>query len=504
MNVLLQIQSNIDKERKIGFAKPSLKKVQSFGKGRMAISGSTMDLMMFVSPYVDLDGRIVLEMDEIRQRLFVQHKTFYHALHQALEHRLLYKRDGFYYSNFHIGATGESGKAEYLKLLKVYTSPTLLNYSLNKKRLFYYFASVTTLGTWQRIFIENLYKNELRHKEYGVKYFSSFKEMASALITLIQDGLLEVKLHSMDGLVLDSTTERLNETFNAYFNMPEGNRKSRLTSVSSKAQVISVRVSPLLIAENEMEVVASKTELHQLAENYMLDWTELREETKNIIVGYKNKLYHAIGNTGISIYREALHTYVKEFGPTILHFDLDKNKAANFFMDFYLLPAIKAHLLAVASQPNIMNKKMRVSEILGNRKLLPVQSIEGLVEFYLTHGSLSHKVTLQQELEQRNISYRTYTIANHQWEKLHKETFELYESIPAEYAEHMNLIEWKTFVYQRAIKQHYRDKDAFIEMVMKYLTVTEEKETTVKPEKLLEPASTERIVVPFYNWLEEK
>lgn len=122
MTNISHVKPTTGKGEKIGCVRPCLTTVLSFGKGELPISASTMNLMMFVSPYVDLDGRIVLEMDEIRQRLFVQHKTFYHALHQALEHRLLYKRDGFYYSNFHIHTTGDSGKAEYLKLLKVYTS----------------------------------------------------------------------------------------------------------------------------------------------------------------------------------------------------------------------------------------------------------------------------------------------------------------------------------------------------------------------------------------------
>lgn len=169
--------------------------------------------------------------------------------------------------------------------------------------------------------------------------------MASALITLIQDGLLEVKLHSMNGLVITSTTERLDEIFNSFFNIPEGSRKPHLTSVSSNNQVISVRVSPNLITEKEMEVIASQTELHQLAESYMIDWTELRSDTINFIIGCKNDLYHHMGDAGVSIYRKALHAYMSEFESDILYYDLEEKKATTFFVDLYLIPAIRSSSL---------------------------------------------------------------------------------------------------------------------------------------------------------------
>lgn len=345
MTNISHVKPTTGKGEKIGCVRPCLTTVLSFGKGELPISASTMNLMMFVSPYVDLDGRIILDMAEVRQRLFVQHKTFHHALYQALEYGLIYEKEGYYYSNFHIHSTGDSEKAEYLKLLEVYTSPTLLNYSLNKKRLFYYFASVTTLGVWQRISIENMYKNELRHKEHGVKYFSSFKEMADSLLTLIQDGLLEVKLLSLGGMVLDSSTPCLEDKFNAFFNVPKGVRKPRISSTVISDQVISVRVSPNLITEKEMEVIASQTELHELAESYMLDWTELRSDTINFIIGCKNDLYHHMGDTGVSIYRKALHAYISEFGPDILYYDLEEKKATTFFVDLYLIPAIRSSSL---------------------------------------------------------------------------------------------------------------------------------------------------------------
>lgn len=507
MTTVISTKFNHIKAAKIGYAKPSLEHVLSFGKGKLSITGSTMDLLMFISPYVDFDGRIVIPMEEVRQRVFIQHKTFYHALYSALNKGLLYKHGEYYYSRFHVHSTGENFKADYLKLLKVYTSSTLFNYSLNKKRLFYYFASVTTIGTWQRIRVENLYKNELHHPQHGVSYFSSFKEMAGSLLTLVRDGLLEIKLRTTDGskaLLLHAETPNIEEIFFNHFDCQNGQRKARTSSLKSAKHTISVRVSPLLSSKDqELIVQASNTELCLLAEANQLDWEELRTETKNYIIGYKNELYSVAGNTGLSIYREALHTYISEFGAQVLHFDLVKNKAANFFMDFYLLPSIKKHLLAAACHPNIMTGRTVARDILGNNKLLPLHSLDGLVEFYLHHGSLSHKVTLQQDLENKGLPYRSYTVAHRQWQQLHLQTATLYTNIPKEYEELMNVTEWKRFIYERATKQLYRDQEAFIEMATAYLRPSfNQKETIPSPDTITSKVEA-RVIVPFYNWLED-
>ena len=131
------LQTLIKKQSvQVSLAKPSRKLVYSFGKGDLPIAGSTMDFLMYLSPYIDLDGRVIIPLEQARYDLLMQSNTYNLVIREALAHRLLVQKDNHYYSNFHIHTDGSSKEFNYIKLLAAYTSATVRGYSLRSKRLF--------------------------------------------------------------------------------------------------------------------------------------------------------------------------------------------------------------------------------------------------------------------------------------------------------------------------------------------------------------------------------
>ncbi|ARK26425.1 hypothetical protein SporoP37_16435 (plasmid) [Sporosarcina sp. P37] len=184
----------------IKYAKPSYEYIRNFGKGDLQVSGSTIDFLLSLSPHVDLDGKVNIPLEYICSKQDIQSRTFKHIITEALDEGLLVRKGEEYYSKFHIQTDGTDRKRTYIKPLEVFTSAQIRNCSKREKRLFYYFVTVTRLGQWQSINIENLYRNYIykddksMDKKVCIDYFHSFREVSSALIKLVKLGLLEIEL----------------------------------------------------------------------------------------------------------------------------------------------------------------------------------------------------------------------------------------------------------------------------------------------------------------------
>ena len=408
---------NIHKSKKVGYAKISVKKLRSFSNGERALNKSTIDLLLAMSKYVDSTSRVVISLDELAWKLHMQKRTLDAALTEARVHRLLYKKDGAYYSNFHITTSGEGSKMEYIRPLDEFTSPEFLNLTLNQQRLLGYFLTSSMLGTKQTYNIVKLYKNKLKKKKFaqngdnGLDIFPTFKEFLKALAILINNDQIEVKLKSETFSVIKLTSTNqvdVEKTLFHHFGIAEEGKKQRISNKSVNHELIEVRISKRLCNQKPL-VIASEYELDQFALIHNFSTYNLDEEQRNYLIGVKNELIQFAGDTGAMIYRKVIKRYFAENAGLVLSHAM-KGKAVNYLVDFYLLPEIRSILSDAALHQNIMrNAKTNFKEILTNGIILPIEDVCSLVAYYSYKGSDNHLLQLDKDLFQHAINSSTFS-----------------------------------------------------------------------------------------------
>ncbi len=449
-------------QKRVGRAKPDRKLLQQFAMKQLNINPSTMKLLLAISPYVDIDGQVVISLDKIRRELNMQKKTFNHVLKEAKFNQLLVIKEGAYYSNFHIQATGQGGEMSYVKIYDVFTSPGFLSYSLNEQRLFTFTLTRSIKPTqWQTYNIVQLYTNRKNNKTNGLHIFPTFRELGNALIKLIKNDHIEVKLvpnksNIGDSIILNSNTKAIEKQFFDFFgkspNEDKAKEYSRFTLKDIDNQLIRIRVTNS-VTSNERKVVASEYELDVLArENYFLA-SDINSEQKGYMIGYKNELYQVAGETGIKIYRNSLKKFIQDHGFSILTFS-DNQKAANNFMNFYILKEIQNLLSGVALHQNILrDSQIKFPELLSNGYIVPVNVIGPLLTFFLKYGSSNHIIRLDRALFSHEINYSTFNLHKSEWQLLKVKTDTIFVKHEAAIGEKFdNYNDFRGFIYECASK----------------------------------------------------
>lgn len=210
--------------------------------------------------------------------------------------------------------------------------------------MFYYFASAGRIDNWHRVRIENLYDNKIGNIKNGVKYFNTCREVTNALINLVYDGLIEIQLKDQDKnsfYNINKNTANFSEILYTYLSFSDG-KKKRTSKYLSHSHVLNVRIHPDLLKE-EVNVIASETEFIQLAESNNIAWDKLNPRTTSYFFNYKNELFSLVGELGLKIYSHALKNYLEENSGSVIHYDRF-GKAANYFMDYYLIKEINSIL----------------------------------------------------------------------------------------------------------------------------------------------------------------
>lgn len=490
------------------YAKPNRALVFDFGKGNLKIAGSTMDLLMYLSPYVDIDGRIVISLDMAGRALNMQTSTLTLAVHQALENNLLYKKNNYYYSRFHIQVGKSNTSLSYLQLLKVYTSPTVLNYSLNLKRLFYYFASFTKIGTKKKVSVENLYRNELHTDTFGVSYFETYKELKKAMLTLIQDDLIQVQLivdeESNIGPILSYDSLELERTFDGFFGKSE-NETSRTSALKREKHKMKVQLSDRIIHE-QVRVVASETEFRLFADVHGICWEDMNAMTKNILFKYKSELFNRFGEIGLSIYRKSIQAYLNDHSESVLYHDLVIQKTANYVMDFYLLEEIKKIIVAAMKQPNVLLENVATSHLLCDAYLINKKDVPGFIQYFLTKASSNHLIQLDDVLDKNNIDYNLFMDACPEVKTFDRDVYEIYGANYEEFKGVMDGFEWREYIRDLANKGLLAHKVAFENEIQElkksvlFISKHGYARRNYSGDVEFLPGTKK---VPFYNWLEE-
>lgn len=502
----------------ISTAKLSKVKLAQFGRGDL-LNASTIDLLVYITPFVDLDGMVSLSLEDIRYGLQMRKDTFTFALSEAIQLGYLIRSGTTLYSRFHIFSNGSSsnGSYDYVPSFPILTNAVVRNLPLNLKRLFYYFLTAKMPGTPHRIIMENLYRNKLHSTNSGITYFGTFREAADAIIKLIDFGLINVEINGSNQQKIFLTKELLSvkEDFYCFFNVPlykdnqePRSRKQRTSKEKMKRCVLKVTI-PKTLVQKPLAVKASETELNLLLKKHHIPEDEVKILTKNIFISYKNNLYSKLGTLGLTIYRKALSAYLDSKNEVFIYNDL-KEKAANYFMDFYLLPEIQniivgladiRHRLAVnASYKELMNSKM---ELLCKGYKVQIQKETDLLNYFVSHASKQQQLLLADHLNKKGINYIAWSHTSTEWKTLvvNNKTFIKESYVLADLdVNKLSLNEFQRKLVDFAEQGILIQKEKY-NLQLKLLQEQYGSQDPIQNESTFVPAIKS---VPFYNWLEVK
>ena len=409
--------NEFNKLKKIGYAKISREKLRSFSKGNLNLTRNATNLILGMSKYVDSTSRIVISLEKLSRELNMQRKTFDHVISLAKYHKLIYKKNGAYYSNFHIITTGEGSTMDYIRPLDEFSSATFLNMTLNQQRLLSYILTSSLPGTLQTYNIVKLYKNKMKKSrlskddDCGLDIFPTLKDFLLNLSVLVINDQVEVTLRSNckgSTRLNGESKENIEEVLLNHFGFSITGKTSRVSYATFGNELIDIRISNRLCNQNP-KVIASEYELEQFALANNFSAYNLGLEQMNFLIGVKNELIRFAGETGAEIYRKVIKKFFLEKKELIVSY-AEKQKATNYFVDYYLLPEIRAILKDAALHQNIMSSvKTNFKEILTNGYILPIRDVCSLLAFYIHKGSDNHLLQLDKEFFQRAIHTNTFT-----------------------------------------------------------------------------------------------
>ncbi|MCM3317957.1 hypothetical protein M3603_15165 [Rummeliibacillus stabekisii] len=389
---------DLSNENETPLAKMDRDIILKISKGLIPVESSTIDFIFHLSPYVDIDKKININMQQLRDEMQCRKSTFEFALAQALQLGLITLKGNDYFSEIHIVTTGVGGNYTYIPNLKILTSPLFKNYTLNQKRLFLYFLASRPPGLKHAVAIRNLYNNSLHNPGVGVDYFRSYREVVGTIIKMVESGHIGVEVTKSVG------NEEVKKYFKQYSQSVD-TRKEILKFLeieeSKKGQKwvykedeLNLKISVHILHDSRKDirkVTSSEQEIYNLCEAFEVPIYHLENhEAWRYIIAYKNYLYNQVGQKGISIYRESLANFFKDSAP-LMEYYLQIDKVANYFMDFHLLKNCINDVISYAHA--LQDKTMSLHE-----KKLVKENMRNLLVFINKYGSDADLLILEQEI----------------------------------------------------------------------------------------------------------
>lgn len=361
---------------------------------KLHISKTALNLIFHLTPYVDRDGRIHLDKEVLRKKMYCDRRELHKALNELREttykgKKLLTYENGYYVSHFHLPTKGEDS---YLKHIPFYNTPAFQSLSKNQTRLFLYIATNNVMNQFTRVAVENLYKNTLHDREYGLNIYDSYKDMADDLFFLIDNGYILVRFEGQKEAI-DKNTIHYKSEFHRTFGF-KNNKKSRTSKYFKQKHKLDLKVNPSLFNEEAINNEAGKAELRLLADHYHMCHEDMKGETFNFIIGRKKSLMEQFGMSGLEIYRTSLQKYFKEKNENIIYYDL-VGKAENTFTDFYLLEEIKKVVLTALE--NVAGYSLNNNSLAYSFK---DGHIPELIKYWIANSADEHKILIDQDIQQ--------------------------------------------------------------------------------------------------------
>ncbi|WP_332634728.1 hypothetical protein [Halalkalibacter flavus] len=368
--------------------------LRAIAKKEIVMSKTAINLIFHLLPYVDHDGRIHLDKELVKKQMYCERRSFRRALDELCEityrgKKLLTFENGYYVSSFHVSTKGADS---YLKHLPIFTSPEFLELTLNQTRLFLYVATLNVWNQDTKVAIENLYKNTLHNDKFGMPVYHSYQDMVEDLFYLIDNGFVSARLPG-ETSEIDKNNSNYKELFNQMCGFVN-NKKKRTSKYKKNNHVIGLKVATETFQQKAISNKASETEIRLLAEKHHMFHEDMKQDTFHMFTGKKKSLMQQFDEAGLNIYRASLEKYFAEKHENIVYYDL-KNKAVNYFVDFYLLEEIKKVILSALK---FETKKIRGEEF-TSKYSFKEGHIYGLVNLFIADSSEEHKVLIDQDIQ---------------------------------------------------------------------------------------------------------
>lgn len=342
------------------FAKLQRTAVQQMIRKSTNIESSTIDLLLHISPYVDLDFKVNITLKQLKLLLNMRDVTFDFALKQAIELNFLTWHDEFtLYSNMHTLVGENEVEYVYIKNLKMLTSNNFRELSLNEKRLYLYVLCATQPGYQFKIAARNTYNNSKRTLGVGFEYFNTYREVINAMNKLISKHFIDVSI--LKNNVLNQVNSSAGNVLDNLIHLPAERSRKKWLSIANKENINfairilnSGKITSVCASMSEIELLASKFD----AANDFIDCTD----QFNFIIGYKNTLYQILGNDGLTLYRKQLFKYFSDKSH-LLDYYVSKGKFADLFKNYYLDIAVKEVLFEQVKRLEICTNELQRKQI---------------------------------------------------------------------------------------------------------------------------------------------
>ncbi|GGC87917.1 hypothetical protein GCM10007216_18330 [Thalassobacillus devorans] len=404
--------------------------LRDFSLGELELSKTAINLIIRLTPYIDRDGHIHLDREAIRKQMFCENRSFEKALKELCEtdykgKKLLICKDGHFISNFHLST---NGRESYLRNFPFLNTYKFLNLSTNQTRLFLYIATLNVHNDWKRVAVENLYKNKLHDRKYGMPVYDDYKTMYKDLFHLSDEGLISLRLPEEKGKI-DSRDPNYKKLFHEMCGF-RNNKKRRTSKYYKSKHAIGLKVNEDIYNQPAVSNQAGTEEIRLLSNRYHMFHEDLKEETFNFIIGQKNTMMELFSLSGLHIYRASLEKYFAEKHENIIYYNL-KNKAANHFTDFYLLEEVKKVILGALKSDIGSRGAMAATGYPMSKTDIPM-----LVQFFIANSSDEHKVIIDQDIQKIEKAHELMTGlgAEEPWS-------DLQESIDVVYTKHIPKIQ---------------------------------------------------------------
>lgn len=409
------------------------KLLRAIANNTLKLSKTSIHLIIHLTPYIDNDGRIHMDKEQVRKELVCERRTIKKALKELRNtkfngKKLLTYENGYYVSGFHVST---NGKTTYLKNFPVLRSAEFRNLSLNQIRLFLYILTFGVHNQYTRIAIENLYKNKLHDIKDGMKSHDDYKSVFKDLFKLLDKGFISIRIQEEDGNKL-YLQEKNNDDKNRFHEMCNYNDNKKSRTSKYKKHVIHLKVNANKFKEKEFKNKASEAELRMLAERNHVCHEDLQQKTINIFIDKKNKLMEKFEGAGLEIYRSSLEKYFKEKNSDILYFDYI-DKAVNYFSDFYLMDEIKKVILGALK--SVMGDRGAIVET--GYPFKP-HNISELIKYFITNSSDEHLVLIDQDMQ---LMHEAHELVNTESLTSKEPWSDMSKSIEGVYSKHILAIE---------------------------------------------------------------
>lgn len=493
--------------------------VKQYGNHSLNITSTAFQLILAIGPYVDYEGLIQLTKPQMRALLKdVSAQFFVRTLNSALKADVLEEVNGRLYSRVHTFKA--MSEQTFVPHYKRFTEEKFPSVGERATRLFAYIMAAKPTDDYLVINIENLYRNKLHTAKNGIEYFHDAKEVVDALVKLLKNDLVEIRLPQKKGddillnakniadhrTVLEMYVEIKTVMDELTNKVVKRKTRTSVTKVNAETHVLYLKLSSSLTSSHA-KVKASETELHALLRQYHYHIRLLNRDSVTGIIGLKNTLYEEAGKVGLALYRNALEQYLKEKLPVISSHDNKKFGVQDHIMNYYLLIAIKKVLLQAAREIKAMELPLHSPVFLTAYGELTEKELKGLMKFYTEKASINHLIIMEKELHDLRISLADVEKVKAPWNAI-------YDALKLEFITFvnpevplMNLASFREIAFTAAQEHLFTQKEKFEEYMKEIAaSYSNAKEFPIASGNIDHyPTATSRPKkINFYNWLEDR